>query len=336
MRHTLLLSLCLLVAACAPGTKARMRADGDPVSRVRVLRSAAAVGDRSFRLLDTVEAKIGPNTNDFGTQVRLRLQAAERGANAIALLDTVGSDGGTRVRALALRIHDTWADTTAHCLHGGDVPEGEQLHACERLVVRDGANADAWRRLAALRRRKWDWRGERAALERLVTLAPDDATAWYALGRATRGNDEARFRAWRRAAALDPAYVSPRLALGADFAAHRARAAEALPWLEDAVRLGGRGVALYHRGRALLLLARWQEAHDAFVAAADSGGIKPAWPYAGAAYARSRAGHHADAVALWNRVLALDSNWFNAMTRGADLIRDEKAAWLQSRKAIGR
>lgn len=334
MHHARLIPLCVLIAACAPGTKARARADSDPVAHVRVFRSPRLLDERPHRVLDTVRATV--RANAWSTEIDLRLRAAERGANAIALLDTAGSARGTPVRALAVRLEESWADTTAHCLTGGGVPAGAQLHACERVVARNPTNAAAWRRLAALRHGYWDWRGERAALERVVALVPDDARAWYALGRATRGNDEARFRAWRCAAALDSTYVEPRLALGADLAADRRRAAEALPWLDEALRLGGRGEALYQRGRALLQLERWQEAHDDFLAAADSGGIAPTRALAGGAYALSRAGHHAEAVALWDRVLKVKPDWFDLMTREFDMIRDEKAAWKRSRKAAGR
>ena len=337
MRHHLLLPLCLLAAACAPGVRAHMRVDRDPVSDVRLIRTRALLAEARHRVLDTVAVKLRANATDWSTEIDLRLAAAALGANAVAFLDTVGVGKGTRVRGIALRVEDTWTDTSAHCVRGGDaVPRGTQLRACERMVAADTADAVAWRRLAELRHGASDSRGEREAWAHVVRLVPGDASAWYALGRATRGKDAERWAAWRRAAALDSSYVAPRLALGADFAHDRKRAVDALPWLDEAVRLGAKGDALYEKGRALLLLERWQEAQDTFLAAADSGGIKPTWAYGAAAYALSRAGRHAEAVALWDRVLALDSSWFSWAMREYGMIRDEKSAWKRSRKALGR
>jgi tetratricopeptide (TPR) repeat protein len=318
---------------------ARRRANADPVAHVRVIRAPEDLRGDRYRLLDTVEAKLGPGTSDFRTKVDLRMAAAERGANAIVILDSVGSGKQARRRALAIRLAEPLADARALCVDGRDgVADAPRLAACERHVWVDSMDAVAWRALAARRHSLWDDAGEHAALEHVVALVPHDATAWYALGRATkgRGKRDDKLAAWRRAAALDTTYVAPRLALGIALAEDRRHAAAALPWLDEAVRLGGRGEPLYWKGRALLKLERWQEAHDAFIAAADSGGMKPTWAYGGAAYALSRAGRHAEAVAMWDRVLTLDSSWFYFATREFNMIGDEKSAWKRSRKAVGR
>ena len=325
-----------VAAACAPGTKARVRANSDPVSYVRVLPSARALADVPHRVLDTLETRLRPDVRALGVGIDARIAAAEKGANAIAVLDTIGSGKGARVRTLVVRVEDSWADVMAHCLSGSDgVAEGEQLRACERVVARDSTNPAAWRRLAALRHGQWDYKGERVALERYLAMRPDDAEAWFAFGRAIRGNAQARHAAWRRAAALDSTYQEPRLALGTELGTRRETAAQALPWLDEAARLGERGEVLYQRGRALLVLEQWDVAYAAFMAAADAGG-RLKWCLGGAAYAQSRAGRHAEAVALWDRVLGMESGYFNLMLREFGMIEDEKAAWKRSMRAVGR
>ena len=341
MRYHCLLLVSVLAAACAPGSAARRRAGVDPTARVRMLGSQRALAGTSHRVLDTLATTLGGDGMNHRNlaEIRLRALAAERGANAIVLLDTTSAGQGARLRAVAIRVDESPDDVREICLRGkDDLPAKGRLPACERLVEREPLSAEAWKALAEQRRALWDDRGERVALERYLALRPDDATAWHALGHATsgRGNRAAKLAAWRRAAALDTAYVAPRLALGIALATDRARAADALPWLDAAARLGGRGEALYWKGRALLQLERWTDAHDAFAAAAEAGGMKRAWAYGGAAYALSRAGRHAEAVALWDRVLAIDSGWFNVVTREHDMIRDEKSAWKRSRSAVGR
>ena len=217
------------------------------------------------------------------------------------------------------------------------------LAACAPATARPRTQGDAaaearqWRAIADQRRDSRDWRGERKALEHVVALQPGDARAWYALGRATRGRGTLgrRIAAWRRAAALDSTYREPRFALGMQLGETRDGAEEALRWFDEARRLGEGGRALYWRGRALLTLERWDEAHAAFVAAGEAG-HRLAWDYGSAAYALSRLGRHAKAVAEWDRALAIDGNYFNVVAREYNMIPDEKSAWKRSRRAIGR
>lgn len=341
MRFHHLLLACLLLVACAPGGAARRRAAVDPTVGVRVLDSERALARTTHRVLDTLATTLrgdGLNHRNLA-EIHLRVAAAELGANAIVFLDTASAGKGARLRGVVLRVDDSYDDVRALCLHGRPGTDSRaRLGACDDVADREPLDPDAWRALAEQRRGLRDGQGEHAALQRYLALRPGDARAWHALGRATKGRGklEEKLAAWRRAAALDTAYAAPRLALGIALAHDPKRAAEALPWLDEAVRLGGRGEALYWRGRALLLLARWQEAHDAFAAAADSGGMKPTWAYGGAAYALSRAGRHAEAVVMWDRVLRLESGWFNVAMREHDMIDDEKSAWKRSRAAVGR
>ena len=105
---------------------------------------------------------------------------------------------------------------------------------------------------------------------------------------------------------------------------------------DAAERLGNRGETLYWRGKALLTLERWAEAHDAFVASAEAGWRHARWSWGGAGYALSRAGQHAEALAAWDRALAMDDAHFNAMSREFGMVDGEKAAWKRSRRAVGR
>jgi tetratricopeptide (TPR) repeat protein len=139
-------------------------------------------------------------------------------------------------------------------LRAGDPQEA--LAVYESVLAEHEASADVYVGLAEVQRALQDWEAERAALESLIRLTPEDAAAHYRLGLlCVRSDLDAARDHLRRAAELDPAYGPAVQAL---------RAALNLAELQNA-----ESERLVVLGRGLGLAAEWPLAHELFARAVE-------------------------------------------------------------------